>query len=344
MHSIRDRWADFRASPYLPAAVLLLILTVAAGLFAGSYCYAMANPAPRHIPVAVVGQGQSTAFLQTLDGHLDASLAVQKYPSYSEAAAAIEEQRAFAIIVLNGPQAALDTAAASGASVARILTQAAPAAGQAAGVPVTVRDIKPLQPTDPQGLAIFYISLAAVIIGFVGAIQFNVHAAALTPAARIAFTAAYAALGGLAICTVVDHGLGVLHLPFRESWSISALTMLTSGMVFTMFNALIGRWAMIPTWGLMVLIGNPSSGGAVSWPLLPSPLGTIGRWLPPGASVDAQHTAIYFHDHQRAQPFITLAAWTLTCTAIYLIWHHRTQRATTPQDALEFPTSEHRGD
>ncbi|MFF4240991.1 ABC transporter permease [Actinomadura geliboluensis] len=344
MHSIRDGWADFRASPYLPAVVLLLILTTAAGLFAGSYCYAMANPAPRDIPVAVTGQGQSTAFLQALDDHLDASLSVQRYPTYAKAEDAVQEQRAFAIVVLNGPQATLDTAAASGASVARLLTQAGPAAGQTAGVPVTVRDIKPLQPTDPQGLAIFYISLAAVIIGFVGAIQLNVHAAALTPAPRIAFTAAYAALGGLAICTVVDHGLGVLALPFRESWTISSLTMFTSGMVFTMFNALIGRWAMIPTWGLMVLIGNPSSGGAVSWPLLPSPLGAIGRWLPPGASVDAQHTAIYFHGHQRPQPFITLTAWTLACTAVFLIWHHRTQRATTPQDALEFPTSEHRGD
>jgi hypothetical protein len=330
VHSIRGRWADFRASPYSAVAVLLAILTIAAGLFAGSYCYAMANPAPRRIPVAVTGQGQSAAFLKTLDEGLDASFSVQRYPSYANAREAVEEQRAFAIVVLNGPRATLDTAGASGASVARLLTQAAPAASRAAGVPVTVRDVKPLQPTDPQGLAIFYISLAAVIIGFVGAIQLNVQAKDLTPAPRIAFTAAYSVLGGLAICVVVDQGLGVLHLPFRESWTISSLTMFTSGMVFTMFNALIGRWALIPTWGLMVVIGNPSSGGAVSWPLLPSPLGAIGRWLPPGASVNAQHTAIYFAGHQRAQPFLTLAAWALTCTAVFLAWHHRYRRATTP--------------
>ncbi|MFA1546192.1 ABC transporter permease [Actinomadura chokoriensis] len=323
MNLVRDRWADFRGSPYLPAIVLLVILASAAGLFAGSYCYAMANPAPRNIPVAVTGQGQSSAFLHALDEHLDTSLSVQEYPTYARAADAIEEQRAFAIVILNGRQATLATAPASGASVARILTEAAPAAGQSVGVPVTVTDIKPLQPTDPQGLAIFYISLAAVIIGFVGAIQLNVHAKGLNPGERIAFTAAYSALGGLAICSVVDHLLGVLRLPFAESWTISSLTMFTSGMVFTMFNVLIGRWAMLPTWGLMVLIGNPSSGGAVSWPLLPSPLGLVGRWLPPGASVDAQHTAIYFQGHQRAQPFITLAVWALVCMTTYLIWVHR---------------------
>lgn len=133
-----------------------------------------------------------------------------------------------------------------------------------------------------------------MIIGFVGAIQLSVHARALNPLERIAFTAAYALLGGFAIAAVVDWLLGALDLPFVESWLILAFTMFTSGMVFTMFNTLFGRWAMIPTWGLMVLLGNPSSGGAVSWPLLPSALGYIGRWLPPGASVNAQHTAVYF--------------------------------------------------
>ncbi|MFB4295200.1 ABC transporter permease [Actinomadura sp. NTSP31] len=319
----REHWTAFRESPFLPAVVLLLILAAAAGLFAGSYCYAMANPAPRHVPVAVTGQGRSAHLVRALDAGLDTSLSVRRYRTYKAARDAVEQQREFAILALQGNRAQLDVAAAAGASVSRLLAQAAPIAGQKAGVPLAVRDIKPLQPTDPQGLAIFYISLASVIIGFVGAIQLSVHARALNAGERISFIAAYAALGGLSICAVVDWLLGVLDLPFRESWGICTLTMFTSGMVFTMFNTLVGRWAMIPTWGLMVLIGNPSSGGAVSWPLLPSPLGLIGRWLPPGASVNAQHTAIYFHAHQHALPFITLAAWSLLATAVFLIWRHR---------------------
>ncbi|MFD0691969.1 ABC transporter permease [Actinomadura fibrosa] len=320
---MKPREKSFRESPFLPAVVLLVILTAAAGLFAGSYCYAMANPAPRHVPVAVTGQGESSALVKAMDANLDTTLAVHRYATYAKARAAIEQQRAFAVLNLQGARAELDVAAAAGASVARLLIQAAPAAGRQAGVPLTVRDIKPLQTSDPQGLAIFYISLASVIIGFVGAIQLSVHARALNAGERIAFTAAYAVCGGFAICAIVDWVLGVLDLPFYESWTIAALTMFTSGMVFTMFNTLVGRWAMIPTWGLMVLIGNPSSGGAVSWPLLPSPLGLIGRWLPPGASVNAQHTAIYFGDHQHAAPFATLAAWSLAATTVFLIWRHR---------------------
>ncbi|MEU0114608.1 ABC transporter permease [Streptomyces bobili] len=321
-------WNRFKESPFLPAAVLVLILTAAAALFAGSYTYAMADPTPRSIPTALVGspaQPEGRRFLDGMEKALDTAVKVRPYDTAAEARTAVEEQRIFAIVdVRKGERAVvLDLSSASGASVAEVLAEAASAVGRQTGVAVTVRDINPLQEGDPRGLAIFYISLAAVIIGFVGAIQLSVHARALTPVERIACTALYALLGGLAIAATVDWLLGALDLPFVESWLILALTMFTSGMVFTMFNALVGRWAMLPTWGLMVLLGNPSSGGAVSWPLLPSPLGLIGRWLPPGGSVNAQHTAVYFAGHQHAFPFLVLAGWAVVSCGVFWNWRHR---------------------
>ncbi|MDI9832665.1 MULTISPECIES: ABC transporter permease [Streptomyces] len=322
------RWARFRGTPLWPATVLSLILAVAAGLFAWSYTYTMANPTPRRIPTAVVGSyedARARAFLAGMGKALDSSLHTRAYDSREAALEAVEEQRVFAVFEArdDGRRVLLDVTSASGASVAELLRQSAPAVGRATGVSVTVRDVNPLQKGDPRGLAIFYISLAAVVIGFVGAIQLSVHARALTAAERIAFTAGYALLGGFAIAAAVDWLLGALDLPFVESWLILALTMFASGMTFTMFNTWMGRWAMIPTWGVMVVLGNPSSGGAVSWPLLPSALGVIGRWLPPGASVNAQHTAVYFAGHQHAFPFLVLAGWALVSCAVFLIWQHR---------------------
>ncbi|MGW5367027.1 ABC transporter permease [Streptomyces sp. NPDC004009] len=323
-----ERWAAFRESPFLPATVLLLILAAAAGLFAGSYTYAMANPTPHTIPAAVLGpHGEPAArrFIDGMEQALDASLALRPYPTRAGAVRAVDEQKVFAVIEATdgGRAITLDVSSASGAGVAQLLGEAAVKVSRATGTAVTVRDLKPLQRGDPRGLAIFYISLAAVIIGFVGSIQLSVHARALNPMERIAFTVAYSLLGGFTIAAVVDWLLGAVKLPFVESWLILALTMFASGMVFTMFNTLVGRWAMLPTWGLMVLLGNPSSGGAVSWPLLPSPLGTVGRWLPPGASVNAQHTAVYFRGHQHAYPFLVLAGWTVVSGAVFLIWRHR---------------------
>ncbi|GHE99049.1 ABC transporter permease [Streptomyces fumanus] len=322
------RWARFRKTPWWPAVVLVFILAAAAGLFAGSYTYTMADPTPHQLPTAVVGsydQARGRAFLAGLGEALNSSVRTHVYDSRDAALAAVENQKVFGVFELrdNGQHVLLDVSSASGSSVAELLEQAAPAVGRATGVSVTVRDVNPLQDGDPRGLAIFYISLAAVIIGFVGAIQLSVHARALTPLERIAFTAAYALLGGFAIAAVVDWLLGALDLPFVESWLILAFTMFASGMTFTMFNTLVGRWAMLPTWGVMILLGNPSSGGAVSWPLLPSALGVIGQWLPPGASVNAQHTAVYFAGHQHAFPFLVLAGWALVSCAVFWIWRHR---------------------
>ncbi|MEU7413645.1 MULTISPECIES: ABC transporter permease [Streptomyces] len=323
-----ERWAAFRRSPFLPATVLVLILAAAAGLFAGSYTYAMANPTPHSIPAAVTGHYDEPAARRVIDGmekSLGASMKLDAYDGRDAAVRAVEEQKVFAVfeVPAGGRRLTLDVSGASGATVAQVLSESAAKVSRATGTPVVVHDLNPLQRGDPRGLAIFYISLAAVIIGFIGAIQLSVHAKELNPVERIAFIVAYAVLGGFTIAAVVDWWLGALRLPFAESWLILALTMFTSGMVFTMFNTLVGRWAMLPTWGLMVLLGNPSSGGAVSWPLLPSPLGTIGRWLPPGASVNAQHTAVYFRGHQHAFPFLVLAGWAVVSCVVFVVWRER---------------------
>ncbi|MEU8701958.1 ABC transporter permease [Streptomyces sp. NPDC048680] len=321
-------WAAYKKSPYLPATVIMLICAAAAGLFAGSYTYAMANPTPHRIPAAVVSRpdtARGKEFVAAMDKALDASLVIHAFATPAEARAALEDQQVFAIVRADSRGASLDVAGASGAAVAQVLAQSAVKVGHTLGVPVSVTDVKPLHKGDPRGLALFYISLAAVIIGFVGSIQLNVHASGLRPLERIAFTTAYALLGGFCIAAVVDWLLNSVDLPFFESWLILAFTMFTTGMVFLMFNTLFGRWAMIPTWGLLVLLGNPSSGGAVSWPLLPSVLGHIGRWLPPGASVNAQHTAVYYQGHQRVFPFLVLAGWALVSGTVFWVGSHRKQ-------------------
>lgn len=67
----------------------------------------------------------------------------------------------------------------------------------------------------------------------------------------------------------------------------------------------------MPTWLLFVVLGNTSSGGAVAPPLLPAFHAFIGRWLSPGATVEALRGAIYFRGHQHLEPYAVLLAWVL---------------------------------
>ncbi|WP_020169884.1 membrane protein [Gordonia polyisoprenivorans] len=328
-----ENWRRFRGSRFLPATVVTLLCSVAVALFVGSYTYATANPRPETIPIAVVGglpTAQSRMLESDLEDAIGSSLDITSVADRASGAEQLAEQRVFAIVEISTPNQAmtLDISSASGQAVASLLTDTLPPAAQRAGYTVTVRDLHPLQNGDPHGLTVFYMTIAAVVVGFVGAIQLGVHAAALKPWERIGFTGAYSLLGGLLVTFTVDRVVATLDLPFFEAWFIVAFTMFTCGMIFTMFSSLMGRWAILPTWAVMILLGNPSSGGSVAWPLLPRILASIGGWLPPGSTVSALHTAIYFPHHQHAAPFVVLAAWTVLSTSVYLVRQHRSP--TTP--------------
>ncbi|MFD2082998.1 hypothetical protein SAMN05421678_103398 [Actinopolymorpha cephalotaxi] len=328
-----------RSSPYLTAAGLVVLIAAAAGFFAWSYTYAFANPGPQEVPVAVVGwEGtQHRAFVAGMDHALNGALVPHSFATTAWAQYAIEEQTVFAIFDLRQERrVTVEVSSASGASVAQLLEQAAPAVGRAVGVEVVVRDLNPTQQGDPRGLVIFYVTLAAVVVGFVGATQLWMHASDLGPGVRIAFTAAYSLLGAFAIVAVVDWLLGALHLPFVPVWLTLALAMYVAGALFLMFLVLIGPWAIIPTWAIIVLLGNPASGGVVSWPLLPLFLRVIGPWLPSGAAIAAIHTEVYFPGHLHVLPFLVLGGWAALSTLVFWLvrrrqgWVDRTSTADPP--------------
>lgn len=323
----KRRWHDFRGSRFFPATVIIGILACAAALFAGSYTYATANPKPEYVPIAVVGSmpaAQAAQLEAELTTAMGSALRVHRFADRATALDALQDQEVFAVVGTSPADntVTLDLSSASGQTVATALAQGLPPIAEHAGYTVRVDDLNPLQDGDPHGLTIFYMTIASVVVGFVGAVQLGVNARDLHPGERIACTAVYALLGGFAIVATVDWLLGALELPFR-SWAVLALTMFACGMVFTMFQALFGRWAILPTWGIMILLGNPTSGGSVSWPLLPRLLATIGGWLPPGASVNAQHTAVYFPDHQHLGPWLVLAGWSAVAIGVFLVAQRR---------------------
>jgi hypothetical protein len=88
-------------------------------------------------------------------------------------------------------------------------------------------------------------------------------------------------------------------------------------------TVLIGRWSILPTWLFFVVLGNSSSGGAVAPPPLPWPFALVSQWLPSGATVTALRDAIYFEEHQHAQPIAVLTAWAFGLFAAMVLVSHR---------------------
>lgn len=311
----------FRDGPHLPALVVTLIVTVVAGLFAGTYAWAMGDPQPHDVPIGLVSTTHTPAELATeLQARTGTSFVVRPYDTEADAEAAIREQVVYGALV-EEPDGSVRfyVSSASGASVARLLEADAPRLEQSIGRPVTVIDAHPLGAKDPNGLVLFYVALAAVVIGFVGAIQTRVNAAKLTLAGELFWDVVRSVLGGFAIAFTVGPLLGVLPIPFFPVWGVLALTMLIAGATYSFWRVLIGgRWAMLPTWIVFVLISNPSSGGAVAPELLPPFYQFMGRWLPTGATVRAVRDLTYFPGNLHLEPYIVLAVWLVASVGLFV--------------------------
>ena len=112
-------------------------------------------------------------------------------------------------------------------------------------------------------------------------------------------------------------------LPVLESWGILALQIVAVSSFASTMVVLVGRWAILPTWLFFVVLGNTSSGGAVSPPLLPRPFALVSEWLPSGAAVTSLRDAVYFQPYQHAQPIAVLATWAAASFAAMLVASHR---------------------
>ncbi len=131
----------------------------------------------------------------------------------------------------------------------------------------------------------------------------------------LAFTGGLAVLGSLVLITVVREVLHALPVPFFEGWGVVALQMLAASAVASLMATLISRWAIIPTWLIFVVLGNTSSGGAVSPALLPQPFSFLSRALPSGATVSLLRGAAYFPDASKLGSLLVLIGWAVVAVA-----------------------------
>ena len=322
---LREAYRRFDASPHKPALVIALVVAVMAGLFAASYSLALGDPKPHHVPIGVVTGGPALsdpeAVVDALNQRTDGGFVVREFDTTTSALTALDEQTIYAVVAQTGEhEVTLYLSSASGSSVARLLEQDAPRFSGSGGWSVTIVDRHPLGKYDPSGITLFYVALAAVIAGFVGAVQARVNAAGLSLRAELGWDLVRSLLGGLSIVLAISVILSLLPLPVWQGVAVLALTMMVTGLTLGLFRLVVGpKWALLPTWLLLVVISNPSSGGAVAPELLPGPYEFMGRWLPTGATVRALRDLTYFPDNLHAEPFVVLCVWMVVVGALFVV-------------------------
>lgn len=304
----------------LPALVVTLVIAGVAALYVFSYSTALGDPRPRHVPIGVVGTSMAAAE-QAFGSTGTSTIEATRYPSRAAAVAALDEQRIYAALVRAGDGATeLLLSSASGPSVARVLEADTAQVEGVLRTSVTVRDLHPVNPRDPSGTVLFYVALASVIMGFIGAIQTRANATGLTLAGELRWDAIRSVAVALAVTAMVGPIAHLESVPFLPTWGVLALTSWTAGTTYLCWRLIIGaRWALLPTWLIFILVSSPASGGAVAQPLLPPFFAVVGRGMPAGATVEALRDLTYFPDHPHGVPYAVLGVWAVLTTAVFVV-------------------------
>ncbi|WP_374023811.1 hypothetical protein [Mycobacterium sp. HNNTM2301] len=192
----------------------MAIAVVMTSTFAAAYTVALGRPAPRE-PAhrrRRAGRGHCAHRGRNAAGRHEFN--VRTYPSREAAIAAVDRQTITAVIDGTAAPPQLLLSSASSSSAARVLTQLdEPAPGRYL-LPIT--DLHPLPPSDPSGLATFYVTIAATILGFVTMFQLRANVKTLTLRGWLICVGALSVIGGAALTVVAGPVLGALNTRFPE--------------------------------------------------------------------------------------------------------------------------------
>ncbi|MFG3267514.1 ABC transporter permease [Streptomyces bobili] len=320
-----------------PRATLLVVGVLALHLlFIASYVGALHDPRPKDVPFGVVAAGaaaeRTVTRLERLPG---APLDPRTVADRETARKQILERKIDGALVVD-PAGTTDTllvATGGGRVLATTLEALTARAAKSEGRTVRTVDVAPADTGDANGLSSFYVTVGWCVGGYLCASIMTISAGAArsTPrraVIRLVAMALVALVGGLGGALIVGPVLGALPGSFPALWGLGALIIFAVGAATLACQALFGLAGIGLVILIVVILGNPSAGGALPPPLLPPFWKAIGPALPPGAGTWAARSIAYFEGNAVTAALLVLSAWAVAGTAITLLataW--RTRRA-----------------
>ncbi|MBE8470769.1 ABC transporter permease [Streptomyces justiciae] len=289
----------------LLAVAVLVPLLAALALWA--FAWPAARTAPRDLPLGMAGPSAATAQVeQQLAGHKGA-FEIHHYADEAAARDAIEDRTVYGAVVVTAQGPELLTASAASPVVAQLLQQAVAEPAAAQGTQVRTVDVVAAPAKDPRGAAlnasVLPLALAGIAAGAV------VTSVGLRGTRAVVALVGASTLAGMAVAGIADSWLGVVTGNWWAEAGVFGLATLAVSSAVAGLAALLGTAGIGIAAGVIMLLGNPFSGAASAPQLLPEPVGTIGQWLPPGASATLLRSVAYFDGAAASGPALTLTWW-----------------------------------
>ena len=328
--------ADPPHSPFLaevkdavtPRATLLVTGVVAlALLFIASYVGALHDPKPKDVPFGVVAP--EVAAQQTVDrlkGLPGSPLSPRTVADEATARRQILNRDIDGALLID-PTGTTDTllvATGGGRVLATTLERLLATLEKSEARTLRTLDVAPADPHDANGLTSFYVTVGWCVGGYLCASIMTISSGAGRPTPRrslirLIAMAVVALVGGLGGALIVGPVLGALPGGIAALWGAGALIIFAVGAATLAFQAIFGLAGIGLVILIVVILGNPSAGGALPPPLLPPFWRDIGPALPPGAGTWATRSIAYFKGNDTTGALLVLSAWAAAGIAITLL-------------------------
>jgi F0F1-type ATP synthase assembly protein I len=228
-----------------------------------------------------------------------------------------------------------------------VVTRTLAEAARQAQLPLQVGDEVPVDASDPHGVVPFYLAVGYVVGGYLTATALGLRTGAAPrrlrwAGLRTAALAAYAIALGVVGAVVVGPVLGIWDHDLVGVAAVGALTVFAAATVAAAIQAWLGPLGTGIVILLLVVIGNPGSGGIYAPEFLPTWLRGMHRWNATGLATDLIKSVVYFDRRPAVWPTAGLIVWTLLGVAGVLtatIFHTRRRARRAAHRPVGPPTS-----
>ncbi len=306
-------------------ALVIAVLLIQLG-FVLSYVGAFHHPTPHAVPIAIVAPARiSDRLVGDLNG-------IHGHPLHAAAVAdqtigrtLLRHGSTSGVLIVNptGKTDALLVAGGGGAAIATALEDVIAQVEAAQHRSATVTDAVPAQPGDARGLTDFYLVIGWLIGGYLVAALLSIATQPRPDTTRRAIIrlivlVPYAILSALGGAIIVGPVLGALtgHLPAMVA--LGTLIVYSAAVVTMAFQVFLGTIGVGLTLILIVILGNPSAGGAYQAPLLPGFWRAISPALPNGAGVQALRRIVYFGSYNITGNLLIISAYIVVAATLAL--------------------------
>ena len=306
-----------------PAAIratgIIVVLTVVLAILAIAFALPAARSKPHDVPIGAAGpQAASGQVADMLEQHAPGAFAITYYPGEAALRDAIRNRDVYGGISFGPDGRSLLIATGGSPMVAQMLTQIGNGVAQQAGVALPTEDLAPPSADDPRGAGLAASALPITLAGLLPAMALVLLLKCEVWTRFVAATV-FAAIAGTTIAALLRFVFGSID---ENIWGVAAgltLGLLAAGLFMLGLGSLFGRVGLAVGALLALLLGNPLSGLNSAPEMLPSGWGTLGQWLPQGATATLLRSTAYFNGAGATAAIAVLTCWAVAGAALIVI-------------------------